>query len=83
MMFSRAAEISSARSSSARDWRRWSFESGGERVGRVKKKEAPVRGIELGERFATGRMQEVRKAETDLLRWYCVCSCCLKTSSLL
>lgn len=58
----------SARSSSARDWRRWSFESGGERVGRVKKKEAPVKGMELGERFAMGRMQEVRNAETDLLR---------------
>lgn len=37
-------------------------------MGRVKKKEAPVKGMELGERFATGRMQEVRKAETDLLR---------------
>jgi hypothetical protein len=37
-------------------------------VGSVKKKDAPVRGIELGERFAMGRMQEVRKVETDLLR---------------
>jgi hypothetical protein len=68
MIFNRAAAMRSARSSSARDWRRWSFESGGERVGRVKKKEAPVRGMELGDRFAMGRMQEVRKAETDLLR---------------
>lgn len=68
MMFSRAAAMRSARSSSASDWRRWSFESGGERVGTVKKKEAPVRGMELGERFAIGRMQEVRNADIDLLR---------------
>lgn len=56
-----------ARSSSARDWRRWSFESGGERVGKVKK-EVPVRGMEFGVRLAMGRMQDVRKAGTDLLR---------------
>jgi hypothetical protein len=37
-------------------------------VGRAKKNEAPVKGMELGERFAMGRMHDVRKAETDLLR---------------
>jgi len=58
----------SAKSSSARDWRRCSFESGGERVGSAKKKEVPVRGMEFGVRFAMGRMQDVRKADTDLLR---------------
>ncbi len=32
------------------------------------KKEAPVRGMEFGVRLEMGRIQDVRKAETDLLR---------------
>lgn len=37
-------------------------------MGRVEKNEDPVRGMEFGVRLAIGRMQDVRKAETDLLR---------------
>jgi hypothetical protein len=68
MTLRRAAAMRSARSRSARDWRRWSFESGGENVGKVEMKEAPVNGMPFGVRLAIGMMQEVRKAETDLLR---------------
>ena len=60
--------MSSARSRSARDWRRCSFESGGEKSGKVEVKEAPVNGMPFGVRLAIGRIHEVRNVVTDLLR---------------
>lgn len=68
MMSRRAAAISIAKSSSARDCKRWSLESGGERGGRVDMKDFPVNGRDDGVSDAMGRMQVVRKDETDLLR---------------
>jgi hypothetical protein len=57
-------------SSSAKEFRRCSFESGGKSVGieRVGTKERPVSGSEVEDRLAMGRMQVVRNAVTDLLR---------------
>ena len=56
-----------ASSSSEREGRRCSLESGGERLG-DEVKERPVRGKLVGEREMMGRRQVVRKFGTDLER---------------
>jgi hypothetical protein len=71
MMESLAAATSRERSSSAREGRRWSFESGGEKVPNPPtpgRNERPVMGRVRGERREMGRMAVVRKVGIDLWR---------------